>query len=177
MIEALGTNIPRYFRYLPTATIPSIPTVYCTPISLTVRLLRIKPDIIMKCALRILQQGSGSIERGTSLLGSYAFSTSRLAAQTFHGRRYTSIAASKLQFGQPVYETHPHLLNVGEGKVEHMSPICWSLYLHSLSNSHSWNCSSRICLSSVESCLEAPEKFHCDCSCFRNQISIGCRIL
>ncbi|MCJ1423566.1 hypothetical protein MMC29_001450 [Sticta canariensis] len=68
----------------------------------------------MKCALRILQQGSGSIERGTSLLGSHAFSTSRLAAQTFHGRRYTSIAASKLQFGQPVYETHPHLLNIGE---------------------------------------------------------------
>ena len=119
MIEALGTNIPKYFRYIPT------PTVYLLyPISLTIRVWRIKPDIIMKCALRILQQGSGSIERGTSLLGSYAFSTSRLAAQTFHGRRYTSIAASKLQFGQPVYETHPHLLNIGEGKVEHMSPIC-----------------------------------------------------
>lgn len=28
---------------------------------------------------------------------------------------YSSISAARLQFGQPVYETHPHLLKPGEG--------------------------------------------------------------
>ena len=30
-------------------------------------------------------------------------------------RLYTSISAADLQFGQPVHETHPHLLKAGEG--------------------------------------------------------------
>ncbi|KAG4032695.1 hypothetical protein MFRU_006g01610 [Monilinia fructicola] len=34
---------------------------------------------------------------------------------TYQSRRtYASISASELQFGQPVHETHPHLLNAGE---------------------------------------------------------------
>jgi intermediate cleaving peptidase 55 len=36
-------------------------------------------------------------------------SWSRLAA-----RSYATISASDLQFGQPVHETHPHILKAGE---------------------------------------------------------------
>lgn len=31
-------------------------------------------------------------------------------------RTYASISAAELQFGQPVHETHPHLLKAGESK-------------------------------------------------------------
>ena len=31
-------------------------------------------------------------------------------------RAYGSISAADLQFGQPVHETHPHLLKAGESK-------------------------------------------------------------
>lgn len=29
-------------------------------------------------------------------------------------RQYASVSASQLQFGQPVFETHPHILKAGE---------------------------------------------------------------
>lgn len=38
-------------------------------------------------------------------------------------RQYASVSASELQFGQPVYETHPHVLKPGESK-----HICTSLH-------------------------------------------------
>lgn len=31
-------------------------------------------------------------------------------------RHYASVSASELQFGQPVYETHPHVLKPGESE-------------------------------------------------------------
>ena len=49
----------------------------------------------------------------------------RSAVQTF--RSYASVSAAELQFGQPVHETHPHLLKAGERK--------W----HSISVMHSLN--------------------------------------
>lgn len=85
--------------------------------------MRIKHDIRMNSCLRMLQQGSRSrlIELGRSLSKPSAFSSCRRIAQTSQtsqSRPYASIAASELQFGQPVHETHPHLLNAGEGRFE-----------------------------------------------------------
>lgn len=38
----------------------------------------------------------------------------RSRATTQPRRTYASVSAADLQFGQPVYETHPHLLRPGE---------------------------------------------------------------
>ena len=40
----------------------------------------------------------------------------RLPAQL---RQYASVSAAELQFGQPLHETHPHLLKAGERKLRH----------------------------------------------------------
>lgn len=34
-------------------------------------------------------------------------------------RQYASISAAELQFGQPLHETHPHILKAGERKLKH----------------------------------------------------------
>lgn len=71
----------------------------------------------MKSCFRILQQKSRSVELGRR---PFAFSlpssssSCRHTAQTCQSRPYASVAASELQFGQPVHETHPHLLKAGE---------------------------------------------------------------
>ncbi|KAF5871528.1 putative metallopeptidase family m24 protein [Botrytis fragariae] len=82
----------------------------------------------MKCSRRtrtLFQQLEGtSGSRGISS-SSIVSSRPRCQAQvssaatkchtTYQSRRtYASISASELQFGQPVHETHPHLLNAGE---------------------------------------------------------------
>ena len=36
---------------------------------------------------------------------------------TEYNRSYASVSASELRFGQPVHETHPHLLEAGERKL------------------------------------------------------------
>lgn len=40
--------------------------------------------------------------------------TNLLRSPVVRTRQYASVSASTLQFGQPVYETHPHLLKAGE---------------------------------------------------------------
>lgn len=47
------------------------------------------------------------------ILASASASNGCMTSQ-FH-RSYASVSATELQFGQPVYETHPHLLRPGEG--------------------------------------------------------------
>ena len=39
-----------------------------------------------------------------------------LAKASSQLRRYASVSAAELQFGQPLHETHPHLLKAGERK-------------------------------------------------------------
>lgn len=51
------------------------------------------------------------LSRNTSFSGS-AQASLRSASQP--RRHYASISAAELQFGQPVHETHPHLLRAGE---------------------------------------------------------------
>ena len=75
----------------------------------------------MRSCLGMLQKWSRSYEHGPTLARPPAFASlllCRRASPTSQTRRYAFIAAPKLQFGQPVYETHPHLLKAGEGSVE-----------------------------------------------------------
>ena len=49
-----------------------------------------------------------------------AASIARQAPRGFsigHDRSYSSVSAGELRFGQPVHETHPHLLEAGERKL------------------------------------------------------------
>lgn len=39
-------------------------------------------------------------------------------------RTYASVSAADLQFGQPVHETHPHLVQAGEGMLTSRARIC-----------------------------------------------------
>ncbi|MCJ1253462.1 hypothetical protein MMC24_001274 [Lignoscripta atroalba] len=57
--------------------------------------------------------GSSSIGNGSRLGGQLTFSRhARLGL--LHCRSYASVSAAEFQFGQPVHETHPHLLRPGE---------------------------------------------------------------
>ena len=55
----------------------------------------------------------------------------------------TSVAAAELQFGQPLHETHPHLLKAGESKYYGIK--IRNLRLTRLFPSHARGNSSRIC--------------------------------
>lgn len=45
---------------------------------------------------------------------SYILASATRSSKTQARRTYASVSAADLQFGQPVYETHPHLLRPGE---------------------------------------------------------------
>ncbi|KAK6595847.1 metallopeptidase family M24 [Botrytis cinerea] len=82
----------------------------------------------MKCTRRtrtLFQQLEGTSKRRGVSSSSFRSSRPRCQAEvssaatkchtTYQPRRaYASISASELQFGQPVHETHPHLLDAGE---------------------------------------------------------------
>lgn len=84
---------------------------------------------IMKCTRRtrtLFQQLEGTSKRRGVSSSSFRSSRPRCQAEvssaatkchtTYQPQRaYASISASELQFGQPVHETHPHLLDAGEG--------------------------------------------------------------
>ena len=54
------------------------------------------------------------LESGTPYRKFSGFLLSRASLQSLAARRYTSVSAAELQFGQPLHETHPHLLKAGE---------------------------------------------------------------
>ena len=59
-----------------------------------------------KCMRPVTLRTSASISRQAP--GSFS---------TEHNRSYASVSAGELRFGQPVHETHPHLLKAGERKL------------------------------------------------------------
>ncbi len=63
---------------------------------------------------RFLQNGSRSVEIGRTSARPSPFLLRCCRAAPTYQTRCASIAASELQFGQPVHETHPHLLKAGE---------------------------------------------------------------
>ena len=56
--------------------------------------------------------------RSAAFVSRQSFAQWGLPAQL---RKYASISAAELQFGQPLHETHPHLLKAGERERKHLS--------------------------------------------------------
>ena len=59
-----------------------------------------------KCIRPVVLRNSASIARQTPR-----------GLSIGHNRSYSSVSAGELRFGQPVHETHPHLLEAGERKL------------------------------------------------------------
>ena len=84
---------------------------------------------------------------------------------------YNSVPAAELQFGQPVHETHPHLLKAGERVYEGLPYLGGPADI--TCRSYSWYWRSRICQTPVKACLSAPRQCNRNISFRRSQISIG----
>ena len=56
--------------------------------------------------------------RSAAFISRQSLGPRRLPAQL---RNYASISAAELQFGQPLHETHPHLLKAGERELKRLS--------------------------------------------------------
>ena len=71
----------------------------------------------MKTCLRNLQQPSGLYRHSLRVcLNGISTCRYRYRYALNRGRHYSSVSAAELQFGQPLHETHPHLLKAGERK-------------------------------------------------------------
>lgn len=88
-------------------------------------------------------------------------------------RAYATVSAAELQFGQPIHETHPHLLRAGERRFWWQNLICFTNCVFS----HPRYNSSRICRSKSEACCEPPCKRDCNTSIFRYEISLRSSLL
>jgi len=92
-------------------------------------------------------------------------------------RRGLAVSASDLVFGQPVYETHPHLLQAGE------STLLLQLLQFGLNTWLIWRCSnprhhsSRICPSPHEACQILTSQFYRHTRGLRSEIPLRRRIL
>lgn len=131
----------------------------------------------MKSCLRLVYEASKSIELRGASPGQFAFFSKHCRTlATLHSRSYAAVAASELQFGQPVHETHPHLLKAGESRV---GLIQWGLSATAniVPNSYTRHHCSRICSAPVQTCFQTSEECCCDSSFFRNKISLGCGLL
>lgn len=84
------------------------------PISLVHEMMRYDMKV-WRCTSWLIR---GSIFRGSGsgILWVPASRTTKSPFQIISRRYQTSISAAELQFGQPLYETHPHLLKAGECK-------------------------------------------------------------
>lgn len=91
-------------------------------------------------------------------------------------RTYASIPAEELQFGQPVHETHPHLLRAGESRFLIASPVCKTCTDY-FSASHTWNNRTRICRPTCKTCRKPPKQCHSNTCIFRHEVSFRGRIL
>ena len=88
-------------------------------------------------------------------------------------RRCLNVPAAELRFGQPLHETHPHLLKAGEGATTHCIARC----VLTNSYSHPWHHSPRVLPTEIQSCQRATAQFHSHPRCFGPQICLGCRLL
>lgn len=103
------------------------------------------------------------------------FSTSmqalRLARTSFGPltsiRSFVTVNAADLRFGQPLHETHPHILRPGE------CMCCNSLHECALMcSSNSWHYRCRVCPTAVEACREPPEELISNCCCRKYPIPV-----
>lgn len=87
-------------------------------------------------------------------------------------RTYASISAAELQFGQPVHETHPHLLRAGE-RMYYISTSYKSAALTDCYHSYARNNCARICGSTSETCCEPSKRWHSNTCFCRHQVPFG----
>ena len=93
---------------------------------------------------------------------------------TFQSRRsYASISAADLQFGQPVHETHPHLLRAGESTYILKSANA----LLTQSCSHSRHNRSGIFRSTVKTCCKPTGQRHSNTCLLKYEVPIRSRVL
>lgn len=85
-------------------------------------------------------------------------------------RFYASVSAAELQFGQPLRETHPHLLKPGERTWCPLRSPKKSCLRHICS--HARHHRTRIRPAPFQARLQAPKEWHCCSSCLRSPIQI-----
>ncbi|MCJ1243557.1 hypothetical protein MMC30_000754 [Trapelia coarctata] len=69
----------------------------------------------MKRCLRVIHQPYGQYRNSLGrTLNGVSDGSHRCSHALNTGRLYSSVSAAELQFGQPVHETHPHILKAGE---------------------------------------------------------------
>jgi len=80
----------------------------------------ISPHIMLRCSttyLRQFRQGSAHLRR-CATQGRFSLKKTRVGGFEWtalgNTRTFASVSAADLQFGQPLHETHPHLLGPGE---------------------------------------------------------------
>ncbi|KAH8887533.1 Creatinase/aminopeptidase [Thozetella sp. PMI_491] len=80
--------------------------------------MKLSPTALQQFRRHIRPRYDFALARSQTATGSFLPTrTSRNAtswSSWWSGRAYTSVSAASLQFGQPVHETHPHILKAGE---------------------------------------------------------------
>lgn len=112
--------------------------------------------MMMNCSLRTLRPVARSRWRAVPL------------------RRPISVSAAELRFGQPLHETHPHLLQPGESTTQCLllprQEANWRC-------SHAWNHRTRILRPPREACQSPAQRLHRCARRLRCQVPLGCRLL
>lgn len=103
-------------------------------------------------------------------------SLARPSCLPLHYRR-TMVSAADLQFGQPLHETHPHLIAPGDCNVLPLIGILYGLMLTPLQSSDSRNFCPRISPPSRKPRQSTPEEQYRRPCLVRYQIPLRCCLL
>jgi hypothetical protein len=85
-------------------------------------------------------------------------------------RRSSSVSAAELRFGQPVHETHPHLLKAGEGMAR--TSCVWLVPCRKRTDNYqsdSWYHRARVLRPTRQARESSPSEFSCDTRRLRHQ--------
>jgi len=88
-------------------------------------------------------------------------------------RGITSVPAAQLSFGQPLHETHPHLLKAGEGATLH-SGVC---YMLTVLFSNAWYLCPGILRAPLKASRTSPIRLDSRLRCIRAEVRLWCRLL
>jgi hypothetical protein len=117
--------------------------------------------IIMSLSLRLLRPAAKAHCRAARL-------------QSWRGYATVEVPASKLRFGQPLHETHPHLLKPGESKA---NCACLTLPFTKLQHSYTKHYCPRILPTSPKARRKATVKLDRPPCRRRTEICLGCCLL
>ena len=77
------------------------------------------PDsLLLEAIMKLCPIGLQRFKSGRPIRLFLDIHTARARQWSLTPRCYSSVSAAELQFGQPLHETHPHLLKAGERKSE-----------------------------------------------------------